>query len=93
MRPLLEHPPLDTPQMEAALHAYWSAREQAWRYVLRAVDPTASDAPAPTMQEVLTRVQAQLEAEMARCVAQVEERTSATPEQEAPVTHEGKTDG
>ena len=43
---LMDHPPLDTPQMEAALHAYWSAREQAWRYVLGAVDPSASHAPA-----------------------------------------------
>ena len=89
----MDHPPLDTPQMEAALQAYWSAREQAWRYVLGAVDPSASHAPALPMQEVLTRVRAQLEAEMARCIAQVEERTAATPEQEAPATHEGKPDG
>ena len=54
--PLMDHPSLDTPEMEAALHAYWLAREQAWRYVLGAVDPSAYDAPALPMLEVLTRV-------------------------------------
>lgn len=62
----MDHPPLDTPQMEAALHAYWSAREQAWRYVLGAVDPSAYDAPALPMLEVLTRVQALVAQEMTR---------------------------
>ena len=61
----MDHPPLDTPQMEAALQAYWSAREQAWRYVLGAVGPSASNAPAPTMLEVLTRVQALVVQELA----------------------------
>ena len=62
----MDRPPLDTPQLEAALHAYWSAREQAWRYVLGAVDPSAYNAPALPMLEVLTRVQALVATELVR---------------------------
>ena len=52
----MDRPPLDTSQMEAALNAYYTAREQAVRYVLNALDGTAFDAPALPYPEVLTRV-------------------------------------
>ena len=76
----MAHPPLDAEQVAKALAAYHAAREQAWRYVLGAVDPSAYNAPALPIVEVLTRVQGLVAEELARYAAP----PAATPGDEEP---------
>ena len=59
-------PPLDGAQTRQALEAYQTAREQAVRYVLAALDPTAFDAPARPYLDVLVRVQELIMTELRR---------------------------
>ena len=59
-------PPLDPEQTAAALNTYYAAREQAVRYVLAQLDPTAYNAPALPYDEVLAHVQDLLTAERGR---------------------------
>ena len=82
-------PPLDPEQTAQALHAYYTAREQAVRYVLSALDGTAFDAPALPYPEVLTRVYDLIAAEMDRYATQAEAPPAPAVPQ-ADVQEEGK---
>ena len=74
----MDRPPLDTPQMEAALNAYYANREQAVRYVLAQLDPAAFDAPARPYREVLARVRELIIAEEARYAEEADAAQAAT---------------
>ena len=78
----MPRPSLDADQMAQALRNYVAAREQAVRYVLSALDPTAFDAPARPYGEVLTRVQELITAEIGRYAEPP--ATDAALEQEEP---------
>ena len=73
--------------MAKALAAYHQAREQAVRYVLGALDPTAFNAPALLYGEVLTRVQALIATEMERDAAPAE-ALLASPDPQAEAQEE-----
>lgn len=78
-------PPLDAAHIAKALADYQATREQAVRYALGVLDPSAFNAPALPYLEVLTRVRAVLADEMARYTAQAEEPPAAD---ETPVVEE-----
>ena len=86
-------PPLNAAQVAKALAAYQDTREQAVRYALGVLDPSAYHAPALPYLEVLTRVQELLAGEMARYTAQAEEQPETTADQVPPDVQEGKPDG
>jgi hypothetical protein len=86
----MPHPPLDAQQTAQALQAYRTAREQAVRYVLSALDPTAFDAPALPYDEVLVRVYDLLGDELVRYLEQTPVPTEEAPPAAAP---EERTDG
>jgi hypothetical protein len=81
----MARPPLTDQQAEAALHAYATAREQAVRYVLSALDPSAYDAPARPYREVLARVQELIATEIGY-YAEPEAEENAPPAGEASET-------
>ena len=88
----MPRPPVTAQQTEAALAAYHATRERAVRYVLGALDPSASQVPDLPYLDVLTRVQAQLE-ERWRAVSHRSRSGQQRHPTEAPATHEGQTDG
>lgn len=77
-------PPLDDTQIAAAINAVHAQREQAVRYVLAALDPTAFNAPALPYAEVLTRVEELIAAEIGRYAAAAAPAEAATGTEEKP---------
>lgn len=74
----MPQPRLTEHQTTQALNAYITAREQAVRYVLAALDPTAFDAPALPYPEVLARVYDLIATEMSHYA---EEPAEMSPDQ------------
>lgn len=77
----MAHPVLTEQQTAQALQTYITAREQAVRFVLAALDPTAYNAPALPYPEVLARVHALIATEMEHYA----EPATNAPEPVAPV--------